>query len=64
MKRQNYYIERLSHVILETRRNTSQQEAWYMPEYSIHVSEATTVTSTSPKRNVWQDQAQTTQSRQ
>lgn len=31
---------------------------------SLHVNEATTVTSTSPKRNVWQDQSQTTRSRQ
>lgn len=35
-----------------------------MPECRIPVNEATTVINTSPKRNVWQDQAQTSQSRQ
>lgn len=54
----------MSQIILETGRKTSQQEGWYMPEYSIHVNEATTVTGMSLQRNVWQDQAQTTQSRQ
>lgn len=51
-------------VILGTGRKTSQQEGWYMPECRIPVNGATTVMNTLPKRSVWQDQAQTSQSRQ